>query len=160
MLKVISNFQIENVIKRINDEDLSNNFVGVFPSNKMSRFIDYKQLINQKTGKYLFLISNTDDSTKNEEHWWSILDITQKKDLLFYAFGVEGLKDFIITDDKKTIQKILSGIEKMTQTDDKITFVKVEFSMSAWEKLSSKEIENLSDTDGVFFILYKILGIF
>ena len=55
---------------------------------------------------------------------------------------------------------MLSGIEKMTQMDDKITLVKVEFSMSAWEKLSSKEIENLSDTASVFFFLYKILGIF
>ena len=54
MLKGISNLQIENVIKTINDKDLSNNFVGVFPSDKMTRFIDYKQLINQKTGKYVF----------------------------------------------------------------------------------------------------------
>ena len=56
-------------MKTINDEDLSNNFVGVFSCDKMTRFIDYKQLINQKTGKYPFLISNTDDSTKVSEHW-------------------------------------------------------------------------------------------
>ena len=54
MLKGISNLQIENTIKTINDEDLSSNLVCVFPSNKLTKFIDYKQLINQKTGKYSF----------------------------------------------------------------------------------------------------------
>ena len=79
MLKGISNFQIENAIKSVNDKDLPNNFVDVFPSNKMTRFMVYKQLINQKTGKYPFLISNTDNSTKDSEHWRSILDIYPKK---------------------------------------------------------------------------------
>ena len=69
MLNDKSNFQIENTIDTTNDEDLSNNFVRVFPSDNMTKFIDYKQLINQKTGKYLFLISNTDDSAKGSEHW-------------------------------------------------------------------------------------------
>ena len=46
MLCGISNFQIEKTIKEINDDDLSNNFVGVFPSNKITKFIDYKQLIS------------------------------------------------------------------------------------------------------------------
>ena len=69
MLKGISNFQIEDVMKIINDEDVLKNFVGVFPSNKMTRFIDYKQLINQKTGEYPFLISNTEDSIKDREYW-------------------------------------------------------------------------------------------
>ena len=83
MLNKISNFQIEETIKTINDEDLLKKFVEIFPSNKMTRFIDYKQLINQKTGKYLFLISNTEDSTKDGEHWWSMLDNAPKKDLFF-----------------------------------------------------------------------------
>ena len=51
MLKGISNFQLEKTIKEINDDDLSNNFFGVFPSDKMTKFIGYKQSINQKTGK-------------------------------------------------------------------------------------------------------------
>ena len=106
MLKGISNIQIENILKTINDEDLSNNFVDVFPSDKMTRSIDYKQLINQKTGKYPFLISNTDDSTKSGKHWWSTLDIEPKKDLFFFdSFGYDGLKNFIITNDKKNSAK-------------------------------------------------------
>ena len=75
--------RIEQAIKKINYDDLSNNFVEVFPSDKMTKFIDYKLLNNQKTGKYPFLISNTEDSTKDGEHWRSILDIEQKKYLFF-----------------------------------------------------------------------------
>ena len=71
-----------------------------FPSDKMTKFMGYKELISQKTGKYLFLISNTDKSTKRSEHWWSILNIEPKKDLFFFdSFGYDRLKNFIITDD-------------------------------------------------------------
>ena len=38
--KVISNVQIENAIENIEDNDLNDNFVGVFPSNRMSKFIN------------------------------------------------------------------------------------------------------------------------
>ena len=151
MLKGISNFQIEDV------EDLLKNFVGVFPSDKITRFIDYKQLIDQKTGEYQFLISNTEVSTKDGEHWWSILDNSQKK-TFFHSFGMKGLKNFMIK-----VQKILSATEKMTQTDDKITLVNInscKFSMKACKKLSNKEIENLSDTTRDFFLVFKVLAIF
>ena len=36
----ISNFQIEDAIEKIGDEDLSVNFVGVFLSNCMNKFIN------------------------------------------------------------------------------------------------------------------------
>ena len=62
MLKGILNFQIENFIKSINDKDMIKDFVGVFLSDKMTRTIDYKQLINQKTSKHLLFISSTDIS--------------------------------------------------------------------------------------------------
>ena len=38
----ISNFQIEETIKKIKDDDLSNNFVGVFPSDEKQIKKDYK----------------------------------------------------------------------------------------------------------------------
>ena len=37
----ISNFQIEEASKNIGDEDIQNNFVDVFPSNHMNKFIDH-----------------------------------------------------------------------------------------------------------------------
>ena len=47
----------------------------------MSRFIDFKFLISER--KYPFLIANTDSPEKKGTHWWSILDIGPKIDLLF-----------------------------------------------------------------------------
>ena len=38
--KGISNFQIEDAIANIGDDDLINNFVGVFSPNYMNKFID------------------------------------------------------------------------------------------------------------------------
>ena len=73
----ISNFQIENGITNIGDDDLKNNFVGVFPSNYMNKFIDHASTISSK-GKYPFIIANTDSSEKPGVHWWSILYIEPK----------------------------------------------------------------------------------
>ena len=104
--KGISNFQIERAMKKIDDEDLNNNFVGVFPAEKITKFIDFKQLIQEKTAKYPFIIANTEDLSKDGKHWWSILDIEAKKEIFFSdSFGVEGLKNFIITTTKKQLKK-------------------------------------------------------
>ena len=54
----ILNFQIENAIKKIGDEDLLNNFVGVIPSDYMNRFINHSAMIEEKKGKYPFIIAN------------------------------------------------------------------------------------------------------
>ena len=60
----ISNFQIEDAIKRIGDEDHLNNFVGVFALNHMNKLINHSAMIEEKKGKYPFIIANTDDSSK------------------------------------------------------------------------------------------------
>ena len=141
----ISNFQIENEVKQISDEDLLNNFVGVFPSNYMNKFINHAAMIEDKKGKYPFIIANTDASDKTGTHWWSILDIEPRNDiLLFDLFGLDGLKNFIIQDDKKTIDKILIRIEQMNKTD---------------KKLTKKEIDLLSDTATDFFHFVQAFGI-
>ena len=108
MSKGISNVQIENAIENIEDDDLNDNFVGVFPSNCMSKFINHSAMISSKKGKYPFVIANTDSSEKGETHWWSILDIEPKTDIFFFdSFGIDGLKHFIVQDDKKIIKRNL-----------------------------------------------------
>ena len=81
----ISNFEIERVFKMIdNNDDNDNkldNFVGVFPSNKMNKFFNVTKMMKGK--KYLFLIVNNDRSDKPGTHWWSIVDIDSKKDFCF-----------------------------------------------------------------------------
>ena len=72
MLKGISNFQIESAIKNLNNDDLNENSVGVFPANHMSKFIDFKSLISEKK-----------QERRKGTHWWSILDIEPKRDLFF-----------------------------------------------------------------------------
>ena len=63
----IRNFQIEDAIKNIGDEDLTDNFVGVFPLNYMNKCIDHAAMISEK-GKYPFIIANTDSSDKPGVH--------------------------------------------------------------------------------------------
>ena len=78
MSKGISNFQIENATKNIGDNDLDDNFVGVFPSNHLNKFINHAAMISEKKGKYPFIIANIDSSEKDRTHWWSILKIEPK----------------------------------------------------------------------------------
>ena len=64
-------------------------------------------MISEKKGKYPFIIANTDSSDKNNTQWWNILDIKPREDLFFFdTFGVDGLKCFIIQDDKRVVEKI------------------------------------------------------
>ena len=154
----ISNFQIEEAIAKIGDEDLLENFVGVFPSNYMNKLINHAAVIKDRKGKFPFIIANTDSSDKGT-HWWNILDKDPKNDIFFFdSFGLGGLKQFIIQDDKK-IDKILIGIEQMNRTDHKIALCKVKFNLGACKKLSKKEIDSLSDTAIDFFYFVQAFGI-
>ena len=142
----ISNFQIENAIKNIGDDDLNDNFVGVFPANYMNKFIDHDSMISEKR-KYPFIIANTDNSEKPGVHWWSILDTEPKTDIFFFdSYGLDGLKRFIVQDDKLIFEKILLGVEKMTRTYNKITLCKICFNLRACKMLSEEEIDSLSNT--------------
>ena len=100
----LSNFDIEEIINKANNSDLLQNFVGVFPSDKMNKFLDFKKMMKGK--KYSFLIANTDRSHIQGTHWWSILDIDGKKDfLLFDSFGIKGLKVLLLKMMKKLLLK-------------------------------------------------------
>ena len=123
----ISNFQIEEAFKKINDEDLLDNFVEVFPSNYMNKFINHAAMI-EDSGKFPVIIANTDASNKPGVHWWSILDIEPRTDIFFFdSYRLEGLKHFIIQDDKPIVDKILLEIEKMDKSENKITLCKIKF---------------------------------
>ena len=65
----VSNFQIENAIANIGNDDLTNDIVGVFPSNYMNKFIDHAAMMKEKGGKHPFIIANTDASSKQGTHW-------------------------------------------------------------------------------------------
>ena len=117
-------------------------------------------MIEDKKEKYPFIIANTNASNKKGTRWWSILDIEPRNKLFFfYSFGLDGLKHFIIQDDKKVINKILIGIEQMNKTDQKITLCKIKFNLGACKELCEKEIDSLSDTARDFFYFIQAFGI-
>ena len=104
------------------------------------------------SGKFPFIIANTDDSSKSGTHWWSILDIEPRTYIFFFdSYGTEGLKHFIIQDDKTIVDKILVGIDKTDRSDNKITLCKIKFNLGACKQLSADEILSLSDTARNFF---------
>ena len=105
-----------------------------------------------KTRKYPFIIADTDASSKSGTYWWSILNIEPKANIFFFdSFGIDGLKNFIIQDDRKVIEKILFATKQMTRTDNKITLVNIKFNLNACKNLTKRELDALSDTAMNFF---------
>ena len=114
----------------------------------------------EDSGKFSFIIANTDASDKLGVHWWSIIDIEPRNDIFFFdSYGIEGLKHFIIQDDREIVDEILIGTEKMDRTDDKITLCKIKFNLGACKDLTEDEIISLSDTARNFFYLIQAFGI-
>ena len=131
----ISNETTVKFFENETDDDLANNFVGVFPSNYVTKFISFHEMMIEKN-RYLFIIMNTDRSDKNGTHWWSILDLHERKEFfLFDSFGFACLKEFIIDNDRNILNKILFGIEKLKNKDKKVTLIMLKFSMIQYEKI-------------------------
>ena len=74
----ISNERIVKFFENETDDDLTSNFVGVFPSNYVTKFISFHEMMNEKK-RCPFIIMNTDRSDKNCTHWWSFLDLHKRK---------------------------------------------------------------------------------
>ena len=152
----ISNEAIEDFFEKVNDEDLKNNFIGVFPSNFINKFISYHSIIKDRSKvKYPFIIMNTDRSDRAGTHWWSFLDLHPKKEIfLFDNFGFEGFKKFIIDNDKRVLNKVLLGLNKFEKSDRKITLISVKFSMSEYEKIKdTKQLK--TTTQDLLHLMYE-----
>ena len=152
----ISNEAIEDFFEKVKDDNLKNNFIGVFPSNFINKFISHHSIIKNKPKvKYPFIIMNTDRSDRSGTHWWSFLDLHQKKDIfLFDSFGFEGLKKFIIDNDKKLLNKVLFNLNKFGKNDRKITFISLTFSMREYEKI--KDLKELrTTTQDLLHLMYE-----
>ena len=159
MSRSISNIDINRIFSCLNNDDINANFVGVFPLDKINKFASFGKMMTGR--KYPFLISNTDRSDKKGMHWWNIFDIEPKNEIfLFDSFGVEELKNFIIQDDGKIINKIITGIENIERIDNKLMLVKLKFSIKAFNKFSNEKIKRLSETAQDFFHFIKSFGKF
>ena len=151
----ISNEAIEDFFEKVNDDDLKNNFIGVFPSNFINKFISYHSIIkNRSKVKYHFIIMNTDRSDRAGTHWWSFLDLLPKKEIfLFDSFGFEGLKKFIFDNDKKLLNKVLFNLNNFEKSDRKITLISLKFSMREYEKISDKQLK--TTTQDLLHLMYE-----
>ena len=107
----------------------------------------------------LTAVKNADDTLGGIYSWWSILDIELKKDIFFFdSFGLDGLKHFVIQDDRDIIEKILFGTEIMTRTESNITLSSTRFNLNAYKNLSVEERDALSDTASNFFHFIQDFG--
>ena len=152
----ISNEAIEDFFEKVNDEDLKSNFIGVFPSNFINKFISYHSIIKDRSNvKYPFIIMNTDRSDRAGTHWWSFLDLHEKKEIfLFDSFGFEGFKKFIINNDRKLLNKVLFNLDKFQKSDLKITLIPLKFSMQKYEKIKdTKQLK--TTTQDLLHLMYE-----
>ena len=56
------------------------------------------------------------------------------------------MEHFIASDDKKVVGKLLKGLELADQKDNKLTLVKLKFSMNSYKNLAKNETKKLSET--------------
>ena len=136
----ISNFVIEKAINEI-DDDLKQNFVNVFPSNHTFKFINFTHYIREKSAPYPFMVMNTDRSGKEGEHWWSLLEISSRDQIfLFDSFGFIGLKEFIIDNDKKIVDRFFYRLEKINKKDKKINLTHLQFDIESYKKINKNSL--------------------
>ena len=123
----------------------------------MSKFIMFEKMMPEK--EYSFMISNTDREDLPDTYWWNILNIFPTSGIFFFdLFGTTMLKYFIVTDNKKVINKVLKGIEQIDKTDQKPTLQKSKFSIAGYKGLTNNNIMLLSETSRDFLHLLESFG--
>ena len=70
--------------------------------------------------------------------------IQKKQIFLSNSFRFDCFKEFLLQDDKKTLNKILYGIKGLKKRDSKITVITLTFSMEEYKKI--KTVNRLSET--------------
>ena len=163
----ISNFVIEKAVNEI-DDDLKTNFVGVFPSTHTFKFLNFTHLIKEKLAPYPFMIMNTDRSGQEGEHWWRVLELSFKEQIfLLDSFGFIGLKEFMVDNDRKLVDRFFYGLEKINRKDKRInlTYVQFDVNLNEFGKVHKRKLVNVymvdnqlqnlkSDTCGLFQLYF------
>ena len=141
----VPNLELERFFKN-NGENLSNNFVGVFPADEKKKFMN--EIQHNDKAKYPFMVANTDPHKKLGVHWWSLLDTDERDTLFFFdSFGTYGLLKFIVDNALDIFQKLIPGqIKKIFKQDNKITLLRWHFKLKNYEKLTQKELNSLPST--------------
>ena len=68
MMAGISNHTIVDFIEKKTSNDVKKNFVGIFSSNYVKRFITFHSMMTETGARYPFIIMNTNCSDKKGTH--------------------------------------------------------------------------------------------
>ena len=100
------------------------------------------------------MIMNTDRSEHGGTHWWSFLEIASKEKIfLFDSYGFVGLKEFIIDNDRKTLDSFFYGLEKMNKRDKKINLTYVQFDLENY--LLADKSKLTATANDFFYTLFE-----
>ena len=100
------------------------------------------------------MIMNTDRSNEVGTHWWSFLEIASKdKIFLFDSYGFIGLKEFIIDNDRKTLDKFFYGLDKINKNDKKINLTYVQFDLEEYLYADKSKLTNTAND--FFYTLFE-----
>ena len=131
----ITNTEIEKFFDDETNKDLKRNFMGVYSSDSITKYINFYDIIKERRAKYPFTIFITDRENKPGTHWWSFLDINLKKDLLLFdSFCFAVFKEFIVVNDINIVDKLLFSFKKFNKKDTKINLVSLTFSIETYKK--------------------------
>ena len=137
MAKGISNIQIENALRNLDDEDIND---------------EYKTMISENEENILLLLEILIALTRTVLTGGSSWTLSHEQTYFFNLFGLNRLKSFIILYHQKEIEKIPFGIQKLTRVDNKTALVNIKYSLNAWKNLSENNLDNLRDTaTGIFY---------
>ena len=135
----ITNIEIEKFFDDETNNDLIINFMGIYSSDSITKYINFYDIIKERRAKYPFTIFITDRENKPGTHWWSFLDINLKKDLLLFdSFCFAGFKEFIVVNDINIVDKLLFNFKKFNKKDTKINLVSLTFSTETYKKWKKK----------------------
>ena len=75
----ITSIEIEKFFDDEMNDDLKRNFMGVYSSDSITKYIKFYDITNEERAKYPFTIFNTGRENKQGTHCWSFLDIYPKE---------------------------------------------------------------------------------
>ena len=136
MANGITNFQIEEANILVMKTQMI--ILWVLFSQNMNKFIDHAPMISQKRENINLWLHILITLARAGLICGVYLTMSQKHIFFFDSFGVDGLKNFIIQDDKKVIENFFFGTDQMKRTDDKIMLVNIRFNLNACKNLSKK----------------------
>ena len=87
------------------------------------------------------MIMNTDRSGKKGTHWWSFLEISSKEQIYFFdSYGFIGLKEFIIGNDRKLIDRFFYSLEGINKKDNRVNLTYVQFDLNTFKNVNKRQL--------------------